>query len=665
MAQTTISGASSALNASLDSNGGSIPTTFNADGATGVGGDGSTTTSSTVAPKTPTTYASSAANYDTSNARINPLHFFVNYTYRVSLYAVPVATANLVANGSITPGQESQIISNGQLIASDAGSNISSKSQFFQKDLGIENLNFSSIVGAGSRARGTNVLQLTFDIIEPYTSVFIPNLVLCSKTVVPDSNDWNTMCFVMMIQFLGYDDNGTPTIISDLTKYIPFTIGTVNCKINHKGSIYSVIGIPLSGTALTPIHNDIQFHCEVGGTTVNDVFNSQSTDTKGIVQVLNDAENAVLASNINNNSMGLKTYADQYVIVFDPVISSATVADIPNFKNLSFVMSNPQGPVGNSGLDVTKNTFKAMAGTRITDLINNVVANSSYMRNQVGQATGCINWWKITATVQLLNYDPLTKRYARQVTYNVKPFPIYGRDNIMFSSQAPTAVSKVYNYIYTGLNQDIEHLDIEYKALFIRTYNASSYSNAFQANDGISSNLSQNVGPVSGPTVQSDTRTFKTGTQPIYGNAQFQNTGATNSSPQSSAVNDLLAQVLDTENDMLRLDATIVGDPDLIQQDEILYGTNPTVGTSPNYSTGEIYFVFNFISPTNDYDDSTGLFGSGTVVPFTGLYYIMQIDNIFNKGKFTQKLVTNRVPWQVEAGQATTTSPTPWSPPAP
>jgi hypothetical protein len=657
MAQTTISGAASALNASgetpsltqspgLVNTGGLLVGTFQADGEQGLTTNSATTPTTTTNSAGAASWRSSAANYNTSHARQNPLSAYANYTYRISLYAVPEDTANLVASGSISPGRESKILSGGQLILADGGSNVSDKSQYFKKDLAIENVNFMSAIGVGTKTRGTNVLKLEFEVIEPYTSLFIPNLVLCAQTTAK-SKDWRSQCYVMKIDFLGYDDAGNPTTIPGVTKYIPFTIGNIRMNLTHKGSTYHIIAIPISSHALTPMHNNIQWHAEVGGTTVNDIFNKDATDSKCVTEILNAEENAMTKGGTGESAQ-FKTYPDIYKFVFDPAIGNANIVDTSNFKDQSFVMTN-SGTDLSVSLDISRASIKATAGTKITDLINGIIANSSYMTGQVGQTSGPVKWWKITTTVKLNEYDPITNRHAKEITFYINPYNLFGLDNKMFSNQEPTTVYKVYNYTYTGLNQDILHLDIEYKALFARTYNASGYSNAYRQVDGINSSLSGR-GPFDGfPEIPGDSRIFKPMAQIIFGNATFQNTASTTRSPQSAAVNDLLSQVLDTQNDMVTLNATIVGDPDLIQQDEILYGINPPSYTSPNYSGGQIYFLFNFINPTSDYDDATGLFNTAESVPFTGLYSIFQVDSMFQKGKFTQRLTTQRVPWQPKA----------------
>jgi hypothetical protein len=103
----------------------------------------------------------------------------------------------------------------------------------------------------------------------------------------------------------------------------------------------------------------------------------------------------------------------------------------------------------------------------------------------------------------------------------------------------------------------------------------------------------------------------------------------------------------------MKLDLTIVGDPDLIQQDNMIYGAN--AGTDPVYSNGsvnfvqkEAYFWFQFNTPMKDYDDNTGLFdiNNEATEHFNGYYKINAVTSEFRGGKFTQKLENYRVKMQ-------------------
>jgi len=109
-----------------------------------------------------------------------------------------------------------------------------------------------------------------------------------------------------------------------------------------------------------------------------------------------------------------------------------------------------------------------------------------------------------------------------------------------------------------------------------------------------------------------------------------------------------------SRGDMINIQLKIIGDPQLIKQDDLFYAQNirpPTSQFTPNnslyYDGGELYVNVIFQSPI-DYDESTGLaipnLGNYTYNLFNGIYKIITVDNIFRQGKFEQTLNLIRLP---------------------
>ena len=109
-----------------------------------------------------------------------------------------------------------------------------------------------------------------------------------------------------------------------------------------------------------------------------------------------------------------------------------------------------------------------------------------------------------------------------------------------------------------------------------------------------------------------------------------------------------------SRGDMINIQLKIIGDPQLIKQDDLFYAQNispPTSQLTPNnslyYDGGELYVNIIFQSPV-DYDESTGLaipnLGNYTYNLFNGIYKIITVDNNFRQGKFEQTLDLIRLP---------------------
>ena len=399
-------------------------------------------------------------------AKSNILHNYVNTTYRISLWAVSKDTINKISDGSIPQSSPKDILAGAECIIADSGINSADRSPDFPVDMGIDNLELESIVGAHSRTRNTDVISLKFDIIEPYTAVLFARMRKLNARYNPNGG-WNTMFFCMKIEWQGYNDNGQQVLVPR-TRYIPFTFINMKMKVSNSGAVYNCVAIPASNTALNILDNTIPFHVELQGSTIADIFNSGtisyaqttsggqrdsnttttngitggnagkiSTVNKGLAEALNNAQKE-LCNPANNG----QSKPHSFVFKFDPALANAKINDPLKFKEYALAMSSGKGQsqasniqngkVGALTLDTTKDVFRAQSGTKITDLINACLSVSDYMTNQwtPGGANNQtpLNMWKIIPSVRYFEIDPSTNYFQREITYSVIPYSMKGQD---------------------------------------------------------------------------------------------------------------------------------------------------------------------------------------------------------------------------------------------
>ena len=639
-------------------------------------------------------------NTPQSSDTSNKLHAYANWTYKISIYAVPPSTINQMADGSITPGNERAILSGGVFVLSDGGRGASSgDTSFFPTDLGIDNIELESLVSPTQRTRGSDVLTMKFDIIEPYTVSFLEKCKAIQEKFVPGVNaSWDTTFFVMIIEFLGYDDLGRPKVIPQTTKYIPFTFLNMTFKVSASGAVYTCTAIPTNLLGNTGIDNVIPFHVETQAQTIGELFEAQSISgsqvtqnkssrvdergqttadltaqsdltkgsiivTKGLQTALNKQEEDKCKIGPDGKPLNKGQYLpNSYIFKFDDSILQATIADPKTFSTQSTGSTSgdnndsktqqlkDKGKVGSLVADFSKKTFRAQAGTKITDFINSVIKVSSYMTNQISTSQGDskpVNVWKINPTVKFKTIDKGTNYYQREITYYVSPYTLRGQDAPGFGQQQvqKSEIVKLYEYIYSGNNRDVIDVNIEYQMAFFEVRNGVSSRYTKDSNSTIEESNPKNVGIYDGHT---DNRFFKPRYFHSTGIANQQNTGDTTANDSLITVQNFMEKLFDNGGDMVSLDITIIGDPDWISQDVPLYG--PILPSGSYISTGSVnftnpvYFNFYFATPNKDYDDITGVFNSnGSYSQFSGVYQVISIKSNFNGGKFTQKLTNVRV----------------------
>lgn len=327
-----------------------------------------------------------------------------------------------------------------------------------------------------------------------------------------------------------------------------------------------------------------------------------------------------------------------------------------------------------------------------------------------------LNWYKIIPQVYLLNFDSSRNAYSKQVVYTILP---YKAANAYHPDFAKTKIGKSkivrsYNYLYTGLNQDIVGIDIDFDSLYYTSITAyqdnkvatvSTYENPNQDNNNI----------VTDPDLKNDNpvRTNDLGTVIQTRGVYAPGAGQANRSSKrsSSAVADIAESIYtSSRGDMLNVQLRIIGDPAFIKQDDIYYNpmspayqayntpsqtavdSEETVPINP--STGQILFdqeqvfVQLLIKSAVDIDDATGitnkqiklLNGRTTDATFSGVYKLLKVKSDFNRGKFEQTLelvkmpndlfyedgskTTPKVELKTQVAQTETETPTPPAAPA-
>ena len=638
-----------------------------------------------------------ASQAPAATERPNILHGYTNYTYSLQLWAITSDAFNKIAKGGITVGSEAQILENGQVLISNGGFGTeerAKRSGQFPFDMVIDNLVIESIVGKkGASARGVDTLTLKFDIIEPYTVTLINRLVKLAGEK-GQNQDFKTLMYAFKIDFLGYDDEGTPVKVDKATKWLPFTMLNMQFNITNKGAVYTCQGIPVQNLVMSMIDNNIPFHIELQGVTVKDLFdansitlgasqgaartdapsipnNASTTITKGIAKALNDNEKY---KKENTKSI---TIANEYAFEFDEDLLNAKIIDPSKVqdqsrsnaptRNAAGDAARAQARLGTINLEVNDGIYRTQAGTKITDFIQSIMLTTDFMKNQVSEGAPSRDkpfiGIQILPKLEIMGYDPKTNFFARKVTYVVKKFAYYGEDhpNLPQQTYPPESVVKKYEYLFTGNNRDVKKVNLDYKIVFFDVRNGVKRNQAQEAGDGSGQDASDNTNDPNKSNSQNTSDFGRPSSYMSNGDAARNNSGGITNDVKSMTLAEMVTKLFDNGVDLLTLDIEIVGDPDWIQQDNVLYGLNvPKAKTLSNgvinFQDSVTCFEFTFKSPTKDYDDVTGIFNvtETDTAKFSGIYQVLTVSSKFSKGMFTQSLTNVRLRLQT----ATDTRPT-------
>lgn len=374
--------------------------------------------------------------------------------------------------------------------------------------------------------------------------------------------------------------------------------------------------------------------------------------------------------------------ADQYFFKFHPDIIENGGGDF-NLRTASLnnsSMANTPDPISMK-LGNDARIFSINTGTSIDAVLNYAIRNSNYIQNQlvvpedykdeVGFLNAKkkyknkpLNWYKIIPVIELNEFDDKTNQWSRNITYNIVPYKIY---NTKIPS-APQGVTespvKVYNYYYTGKNDDIIDLNIEFNAVYYTAI--TSYVANMETVAGIKPSPAtdeKNWTPKDQPLVEHAPNDVQPPSFKKEINTKIQGVGNNVTSKDSAAADTEQSILTAAGADMLNVKVKIIGDPLFVKQDDIFYspimertaatsnsGVDPRLVANGSLGTdaGEVYVQLNFRSP-DDIDDLTGLMKFNARFQqsvFSGMYRVLTVDNTFTNGQFTQTLDMVRLPRQ-------------------
>jgi len=337
-------------------------------------------------------------------------------------------------------------------------------------------------------------------------------------------------------------------------------------------------------------------------------------------------------------------------------------------------------------------TFTINAGTSIVSVIDQVITNSEYITNQLvetetststsdarssaenlSKALGDkpVYWYKVVPKLEITKFDETRQTWGKHVTFYITPYLYYnGRDPRAAKSKLPHAV-KDYQYFYTGKNRDIINFDIDFNALFFNAVLIDKKQKEVTAKykgsadeDTTKSKSEKQVG------YQNPAPTKKV---LVAGSATSGGGAITKADTQNSqSFKDNLYTYVG--GDMINLDVRIIGDPDFIKQDDVLFGPGTTGGDtgqgrvngasgSLSMDSGQIFCNVSFKSPADIMPEGNPrgqlrYYGTESQAAFSGFYCIQTVDSEFHNGKFTQSLKMYRQPNQPGDGTSPTSAST-------
>lgn len=610
------------------------------------------------------------AFYEQFESTVNPTTEYAQLTYNIGLYLqTPEQYKELIVNQNKTTQGLKKIL--------QSGGNSTNEDVIFP-DLYIEDLEINGLFAEGNGSPH-NATTLQFSIVEPMGYTFFQKL----KKLCADAGmtEFSKQHYLMVIKYKGFDENGKQVTEDDddrLTKFIPFIFGFISTRVATGAITYNCQAISINHeVGLGVKRATVPFNVELLGQTLGDMFNAtadvtsrpdestsqttatspfpgtiQTTVTPGILKSKGGTpqQSKGIIDSLNKQQQKLAkergyNVADKYKVTFkgdigkQKIISSEALLTVKKSKpmNASARAAAESLLSQNLSMDKSRQIYSIPAGTGIHQVLDIMIRSSEYITKQqthiVDPKTNKIKpnpaqnkflqWYHIGVRVLPIAWDEKRGDYAYEIEYIVSPKQIMDTYSPYFPKAKLRGVHKRYSYWFTGENTEI--LD----------YTQELNSTFFVAMDGKLPQEQQNT------TEDSQRITTK---------AHVNMTGSTglgqpgnNASPAEQAANVIYSTV-----DFATFNMEIIGDPDYVQQNDILYTSGDSFEPfmpdgSINYDSQEVLVEVKFKTMEDYKEDGSAdlmdpLFTNGVTTTKGLIYKLTEITSVFSKGKMTQTL---------------------------
>lgn len=435
----------------------------------GIGGGRGLVNPPTVSPSTPNAYAhepnsvsssqstTSSTNFDEKvklklDFRPNILDNFDAITYHLKLF---ITSPEVSSSGNIFDVEN-------QVIIAETGIT----------DLTIDNLEVKSITAPSVEAGTGTSTVIKFEIIEPSGANLIDNLFYQSLAL--GIGNWAVMPIYLQLQFRSRDpDSSAPNYstngeLSSLKWLWPLKLSDIKANVTHAGTNYEFQAI---------YYNEFAQSNAVSTLTHSVTLSSIKTFGQAMTELQNKLNEEQLLKLFTSYSV-----PDTYKIVVDPKLAGEKIRmnkdNTDSMRNDGFSEFGDKSATFTHGVSIDKIVDTLLAHTEKYQKIlhgSSVAGGNGKTANELpGQMK---KLWRVITETRPLQFDPLRVMIANEYTFYIIEYDIGLLETISEQTSAPPItleaqkkrlytyannqiLKKKYNYLFTGLNDQILNFDV-------------------------------------------------------------------------------------------------------------------------------------------------------------------------------------------------------------
>jgi len=239
-----------------------------------------------------------------------------------------------------------------------------------QVEFFINNFALKSVMTPSSYGRNSNVTELTFDVLEPYSmGLFFQALKVAALEA--GYADYTLCPFALQLDFVGFNVDGEQQSVPYARRIIPIRLRDAQLKVDGAGSSYTVSAIAWNEQALVDSVQQIKTDLNIKGRTVRELL---QTGGESLTELLNKR----IKDMVERNQIAS---GDQYVILFPRDTSSVGAS----YDDYGIGTATDTGASATSGgyddIGATRNSYDPIySGAGMEQLYQSIVGT------QAGQA---------------------------------------------------------------------------------------------------------------------------------------------------------------------------------------------------------------------------------------------------------------------------------------
>ena len=186
----------------------------------------------------------------------NPLHDYATYTYNLSLHILPKDAFNKLQDTGEYKADGNRVLVAG---AGRVDATTFSRNKHWEADFYFDAFKMTSVIGHNSKNKGTNSLEMSFTIIEPYGISFLDRLInTCEDEQI---KNYMSVPYIIQLDFFGYSDKAiqgnepyNPVRVPEGTRIFPIRLLSMSIAFDQKGTTYNFTAVPYNHSALSELN---------------------------------------------------------------------------------------------------------------------------------------------------------------------------------------------------------------------------------------------------------------------------------------------------------------------------------------------------------------------------------------------------------------------------